>query len=889
MFIVCLSNYILTPFRKFDGMSNLSEADHCQQNSTGQKSPSQRRWINHGLTVLAIVIAWTFSTWLRMEWVSHAKSQPQMQWDKTLLPTTHDSYLFSSIIKQNRSNKPPAEPLKLQPKVVDFGALTIFGVALNRLLDIPAASTTTYMPVYAAGLLAIPMVLIGRLYGSILTGFCAACLAVAGSSYFNRTMAGYFDTDMFSVTIPALILCLLLQANKTESVRWLIGVSFLTFSYPFFYSSGTPIVTSLNLMFLAYRGVSWWIKRKDDCPKSISFSLSATLLLGTSTALCSHASGIAMATQTSAFTFSILLLVAACIYASYVKWDSALNKRLMLAGALAGLVCLCSFNETLKSIPRYAATYYPKIQNTHVYKWLYAEQQNADSSVDSAQVPLQYKNVIETIIEARSSDWSNLMERISGSSWGCILALIGYMLLLLVFPEFSIALPFIGIGVFAHWGGHRFTVHAVPIAALAVAMLPGTMIELYNRISPKKNDKPIKKRKSSNPAPSEPTTAAPWITRKVGVHIATVVLSIGILWPNVQLAKERSRALPTVLESSEVKLLDDIRGKSNPGDYVHTWWDWGSAVWFHAERNVLTSPNNQTHDTYVFAKMMTTDSPRLAAHLGRTAAEYFHHGGPEGRAGLAVEHLFQHTQLDPDEVLSDIEDHLPVEPTRDIFLFLPSKLLNFYHVLHSFSERNLRTGEQAPPAMLVRFQAAKLDGNALWISYYPQDQQPALLIDLAQLVVCEYAKRIAAKQMKAMTDYGQKIGWNSAIVTLQSTQGLLLHAKKLNLQPDAIEATLLDGRVTKIPYSKVSWVYPAMMLKGAERLDTRQRYKQNNPEGQTSGRHLIFSLNPPFAIITDDAVYNSQLMRLLVLDRPDKEYFELISSNPRGKVYKIKK
>jgi len=889
MFIVCLINYILTPFQQFGGMSNLNEEDHCQKKSAEEESPSQRRWVHHGLTALAIVIAWTFSTWLRMEWVSHAKSQPQMQWNTSLLPTTHDSYLFSSIIKQNRHNKPPAEPLKRHPKVIDFGALTIFGVALNRLLDIPAASTTTYMPIYAAGLLAIPMVLIGRLYGSILTGFCAACLAVAGSSYFNRTMAGYFDTDMFSVTIPALILYLLLQANKTESVGWLIGASSLTFFYPFFYSSGTPIVTSLNLMFLGYRGVVWWIKRKDDSPKSVSFSLSATLLLGTSTALCSYASGIAIATQTNAFSFSILLLVALSVCTLYIKWDSLLSKRLMIAGALAGLVCLCSFNETLKSIPRYAATYYPKIQNTHLYQWLYAEQQTTPNPVDSVQAPLQYKNVIETIIEARSSSWSNLMERISGSSWGCMIALIGYILLLLVFPEFSIALPFIGIGIFAHWGGHRFTVHAVPIAALAAAMLPGTMIELYNRISPKKNDKPIKKRKPSTPSQSKPTTTIPWLTRKVATHIATVVLCAGILWPNAQLAKERSRALPTVLQSSEVKLLDDIKNKSKPGDYVHTWWDWGSAVWFHAERNVLTSPNNQTHDTYVFAKMMTTDSPRLAAHLGRTAAEYFHHGDPKGRTGLAVEHLFQHTQLDPDEVLSGVEDHLPVEPTRDIFLFLPSKLLNFYHVLHSFSERNLRTGEQAPPAMLVRFQAAKLNGNALWISYYPQDQQPALLIDLAQLVICEYGKKIDAKQMKAMTAYGQKIEWNSSIVTLQSTRGLLLHAKKLNLQPDAIEATLLDGQTAKIPYSKVSWIYPSMRLKGAERLDTRQKYTLNNPEGETSGRHLIFSLNPPFAIITDEAVYNSQLMQLLVLDRADKEYFELISSNPRGKVYKIKK
>ena len=39
-----------------------------------------------------------------------------------------------------------------------------------------------------------------------------------------------------------------------------------------------------------------------------------------------------------------------------------------------------------------------------------------------------------------------------------------------------------------------------------------------------------------------------------------------------------------------------------PGDYVHTWWDWGSATWFHAERNVLTTPLNQSQDTFVLLK-----------------------------------------------------------------------------------------------------------------------------------------------------------------------------------------------------------------------------------------------------------------------------------------------
>ena len=118
----------------------------------------------------------------------------------------------------------------------------------------------TYLPVYLAGLVTIPVVLIGRLYGSTLAGFAAACLATAGSSFFNRTMAGYLDTDIFSVTIPVFILYFLLRAHRESSVPWMVAGSVSVMCYPFFYSPSPnryrdgPYLTGLR----AHGIKAWW-------------------------------------------------------------------------------------------------------------------------------------------------------------------------------------------------------------------------------------------------------------------------------------------------------------------------------------------------------------------------------------------------------------------------------------------------------------------------------------------------------------------------------------------------------------------------------------------------------------------------------------------------------
>ena len=107
-------------------------------------------------------------------------------------------------------------------------------------------------PVYVSGLVCIPIVLIGRLYRCTLWGVGAACLAGITHSYYNRTLAGYYDTDIFAITSPAFSVFFLLAASRNQSLNtWLLLPFF--FLGRFFYGSIQAVTCSLCLGFIGYQ------------------------------------------------------------------------------------------------------------------------------------------------------------------------------------------------------------------------------------------------------------------------------------------------------------------------------------------------------------------------------------------------------------------------------------------------------------------------------------------------------------------------------------------------------------------------------------------------------------------------------------------------------------
>ena len=94
-----------------------SEASPSEKkiDSVTPKQAKALRVLDVLLVLVAIVGAWVFSIWIRMEWVEIAEDRPNTQWQEHYLPTTHDSYLFATIIQQSAQTNALAEPLVKLP------------------------------------------------------------------------------------------------------------------------------------------------------------------------------------------------------------------------------------------------------------------------------------------------------------------------------------------------------------------------------------------------------------------------------------------------------------------------------------------------------------------------------------------------------------------------------------------------------------------------------------------------------------------------------------------------------------------------------------------------------------------------------------------------------
>ncbi len=215
-------------------------------------SRTPQRWASRTLLLLAILIAWGAGAWLRAEWVRNADKpeHADYKWKDGYLLTTHDSFFYASVIEQGTAAQP--DQLVQHADIYHQGLLTLLGAALVK-MGVSLPMLTTWMPILIAPLIVVPVILIGRLYGSTLWGFCAGLLAVGATSYFSRTTPGYFDTDMFAVTWPAMALYFLLRAHREESRAWLLAGALMLMFYPFVYGSGASVVIAMSLCFIGYR------------------------------------------------------------------------------------------------------------------------------------------------------------------------------------------------------------------------------------------------------------------------------------------------------------------------------------------------------------------------------------------------------------------------------------------------------------------------------------------------------------------------------------------------------------------------------------------------------------------------------------------------------------
>jgi len=694
---------------------------------------------NRGILLLFIAIAYLFSIGVRMYWPMHFADNASMFYAGQLMINTNDGYFFASGAQKELLGLHASNPRVFG--MWDYGVI-FFTTLFAKITPFSLETIILYMPAVISSLVVIPVILISRLYNQVLWGFLAALLGSIAWSYYNRTMTGYYDTDMFSAMAPMFILFFLMKSTIDFNLRSGLYAALAIVIYPFLYDAGLSIVYAMGIIYAIYM----IFYHRNEKTTYLSLILIFVSLLPFP--------------LLSPFEYIVKIAVLVILY--FVLRKSSLEQKKLMMITAGLFIVFLFFGNVLGLILGKIANYI---------------------STGTKESGLHFYSVVQTVREAGQIPFSTFANRISGSQIGVVIPFIGYIVLVLRHRAFILALPLMGIGIFALFGGLRFTVYAVPVAAMSA-------IYLFFVLGDFLKDKKLK-------------------------YAFVTFATAAMLYPNIQ--HIIGYKVPTVLNKAEVQDLVKLDSIADPKDYTLSWWDYGYPIWYYSDTSTLIDGGKHNNDNFIISKIMQTSSPELAANLSRLAVETY----VDSNYSIVANTLFknkQEDQMDPNLLLSELEDptyELP-KKTRDIYLYLPYRMMRIFPTVAVFGNLDLTTGQAERK-----------------ISFYPTNAVSN------KNGIIAFRNGITFNAKKGEITLGQqKKSVKYFIVTQNTKQG------KMQLQSQLYDA---DGE------------YAIVYMKSYNTF-----------------------------VVMDSETFNSTYVQMFMLEKYDKNLFELVVSSPYSKIYKLK-
>jgi dolichyl-diphosphooligosaccharide--protein glycosyltransferase/undecaprenyl-diphosphooligosaccharide--protein glycosyltransferase len=591
-------------------------------------------------TIIYILIAFAFSVAVRLIWVYQFSDIEQFKFNEQFMINTNDGYYYAEgardIVAGITQNSNDLSPFK--------SAGSILTALLAKILPFSFESIIFYMPAFFASLLVIPIILIGRSIGKLEVGFIAALLASIAWSYYNRTMVGYYDTDLLNIVFPTFLLWSLIWAIKTQEDKYLLFTTLDIIVYRWWY----PQSYSLEFAFFGLVGayvLYQYIKKED-------FKYNLLLITFMMFAMMGLDGAIRFIIVVSLF---LGLKLQREIVLKYLYYLFSLSLVLFLASG--------GFSPIWEQLKGYV--FRDAIMITK----------------DGLQ--LHFYSVAQTIKEAGQIPFEIFANRISGHTITFILSIIGYIWLSFKHRSLFFGLPLIGLGFLALSGGLRFTIYAVPVLALGIAFL---IYEISKFLSTQ------------------------FINSKVASVMRYIFIFgfiVAILVPNIQ--HVINYKVPTVFTKNEVVVLDKLKRIANREDYVVGWWDYGYPIRYYADVKTLSDGGKHSGSVNFPTSFILTHSQTEASKMLRLDVEYTENRFKINKINKELDkndtkyvkwHSSNIGQMTLDYGYKDTNDFLTSlqtdiklpKKTRDVYLYLPNRMMNIYPTVNLFSNIDLMTG-----------------------------------------------------------------------------------------------------------------------------------------------------------------------------------------------------
>lgn len=381
---------------------------------------------------LMIILAFTFSFLVRLYWVFWANKYPDLFfWNNELMINTNDGYAFAEGARDRLAGF--HQPNDLSYYSFPLSILTAF---LAKILPFSFEHILLYMSAFFSSLIVVPILLISAEFRCLRAGFIGALVACVANSYYNRTMVGYYDTDMLNIVLAMFVLWALIRTSVKNDRFCLIYIAFFTTFYNWWYPSSFSLNSAFFGLFVIYTLI-WQRKKILNYQALILMLLSLTAIL---------------------IYIKILLLIA-LIWLFFKKANLfEIRKNLAITAGIVVLLFIICGGLT------------PILFQLKFYIFR--------SVADNSEITYRFFNVNQTIQESGFVSNEIFAKRISSSVIVFLCGLVGYFLLCFRHKEFLLSLPMLALGFMAYKAGLRFTIYAVPIMAFSFAYLSYYLVKI---------------------------------------------------------------------------------------------------------------------------------------------------------------------------------------------------------------------------------------------------------------------------------------------------------------------------------------------------------------------------------------------------------------------------
>ena len=194
-----------------------------------------------------ILLAYLFSIAVRLIWVYQFSDMEQFKFNNQFMINTNDGYWYAEGARDILSGDMNTHDLS-----AFYSAGSILTAFLVKILPFSFETIIFYMPAFFASLIVIPLMLLGKMLGRIEIGFIAALFGSVAWSYYNRTMVGYYDTDLLNIVFPTFLLWSLIWAFTTQENRYLLFTGLEIVAYRWWYPQSYALEFAFFGMILGY-------------------------------------------------------------------------------------------------------------------------------------------------------------------------------------------------------------------------------------------------------------------------------------------------------------------------------------------------------------------------------------------------------------------------------------------------------------------------------------------------------------------------------------------------------------------------------------------------------------------------------------------------------------